>query len=179
MNHNHYELIQEVWPDCKIIRIHPGNDWSLINLEFIRKMSLTKLQPKDIKHYFPVLPKIKFKLNDFLFLDLNLIWNNQEITSNNRVVELERIYNIKRELNDTYEYGVNWGTFFGSIEAIPEEYQKLCNFLGVNVNLDILDTVVERNTKNLIQLQQFDLIKECKKFNILLNEDNYSTRRLL
>jgi len=57
MNHNHYELIREVWPDCKIIRIQPSN-WTLVNLEFIRKVSLTKLQPADIKHYFPILPKI-------------------------------------------------------------------------------------------------------------------------
>ena len=178
MNHDHYELIREVWPDCKIVRIQPSN-WVLVNLEFIRKVSLTKLQPKDIRYYFPVLPKIKFKLNDFLCLDLNLIWNNQEITSDNRVAEIDRIYNTNRELNDVYDYCVSWDKLFGAVETIHNEYYKLCSFLDITPNLDILDKIVERNTKNLMQLQQFDLIKECKKFNISLKEDNYNTHTLL
>lgn len=178
MNHDHYTLIREIWPECKILRIQPNNNWVLVNLEFIRKISLVKLQPKDVKHYFPILPKIKIKLNDFLFLDLNLLWNNRPITSENRAAEIDRIYNIKRNLNNEFDYCIPWENFFGTIETIPEEYQKLCAFLDIEPDVSVLTAVIERNTRNLIQLQQFNLVTECKKFNIFLNEDNYNTHTL-
>jgi len=178
MIHGHYQLVREIWPDCRIIRIQPDADCTLINLEFIRKVSLTKLCPKDIKHYFPILPKIKFKLNDFLAVDLNLIWNELEVTHSNRAMMIEQIYYHQYNFDNQFDYCISWDKFFGSVDSIGEEYQKLCNFLGCEFKNKIFETLLGRNSNNLTQLKQFDLLEECKKFNIFLNEDNYSKHRL-
>jgi hypothetical protein len=166
--HNHYKLLKNIFPKCTIIRIKPADNqsWHCVNLEILRKVFLVKFSLHDIKHTMQFNQKKKIKLNDFLGLDVILLRRDLDITSGNRSSIVKEVLLAKIETWDLCDYEIIWDNFYGNISNIPKEYLRLCNFLNITPNNQILNEVVTRNQKNLEQLTTFNYIEECKKFGI-------------
>ena len=167
--HQEYKLLKKIWPDCTVVGIWPKleSSWKLLNFEILRKVYLIKYSLNDIKHVFHFNKKIQLDLKNFIGLDVLLLKNNLDITNFNRKATIERIMQRSLINPGTCDFLVSWENFFINIDTILTEYQKLCNFLQIEPQHDILQSVIERNKKNLTQLMNFDLEESCKKFNIL------------
>jgi len=166
--HRHNALLKHVFPNSIIITITPSSDheWKLVNTEIIRKIYLDKLDFQGVQYIFKTFGFGQKKVNvkHFLKLDSFLIRNGKEITTANRIELLNQIRDFKISDWETSDYTINWGDLFLSISNINDEYYKLCNFLNIPPQDNILNHIVKRNQINLNHLLDYNIDNEIIKY---------------
>lgn len=159
--HDHNDLLREVFPGCQIVYVDPGSHHRLIALEILRKVHLIKLDLQQIKHVHNNIIKInqsiRVNLTDFWNLDIMLLRRSIRPDNQSRRDMIHQILSTRFQTNQTYDYHLPWQNFFLDLDCMPSCYGKLCQFLNIVPDDDILSKSLARNQHNLQQLISFDI----------------------
>lgn len=161
----HIDIIKNQQPNTRFVKINYSEDRrNDIFLNFARKILFKKFSKFDISEikflitHFSSLDKKtvlqKLKTNDLYFLDFILLRNKIPITSENRKSIVFDLQN-KKNICPSTDIAIEYDDFFVNFERTHEAYSKLCDQLEISPDIKKLATLVERNTKNQIELAKF------------------------
>lgn len=169
--YDHYALIKSIFPNSIIVSVRPtvDKDWQLVHREILRKVHLVKCELTEIKHFYQlhnINKDIKVDLANFLNLDVYLLNNNLPITPGNRYDVVQMVLENNINTWDQSDILVDWWKLFGDVGCIKSEYAELCQKLNLSPDDSIAEYILDRNTRNLKQLLNFNLNSKLEEFNI-------------
>lgn len=159
----HIEPLQAIADQTHFVKIdsvgHPN-----IAFDFVRKVYFKKLDKShlsEIKFYTETLNVTskqqiiqRLKNNNLYWMDLELLKNNQAINKQNRTALIDQALNHTTILPSN-DIVISYRDFFVDFKRTQEAYDKLCVQLGIQADTIKLDEFINRNKKNLAELNQF------------------------
>lgn len=142
---DHIDVIKQTMPYTRFIKINCQGHESKLIAEFHRKI---------LDRHITDFQELQFLLagRDRLFVkDMLQLYKQQQLTYND-------IFPNRPSLNQTLpsnDIEIQYADFFCDFSRTREAYEKLCSELEINPDIMLLSMLLERNTKNKQELENY------------------------